>query len=267
MNLELISRYPAPGAHTKPLLFVHGAWHGAWCWDRNILPYFARHGYAAHALSLRGHGGSEGKNTLFRTRIAHYVEDILAVAETLPEPPVVIGHSLGGFVVQKYLERYSAPAGILLASAPPRGMYRALLRLAVHHPVSFFKSNITMSTKALVNTPKLAREVLFSRNTPEAVILDCLNQLTEEAMPAFFDILLLDHPRTARVTAPVMVIGSTGDSFFSAREIDATAKAYNTRASYFESMGHDIMLEEGWQDVADSMLFWLNNKIFPQFSK
>jgi pimeloyl-ACP methyl ester carboxylesterase len=47
---------------------------------------------------------------------------VVAVAERLPTPPVVIGHSMGGFVVQKYLETHQAPAGVLLASIPPRGL-------------------------------------------------------------------------------------------------------------------------------------------------
>jgi pimeloyl-ACP methyl ester carboxylesterase len=261
MKIELISRYPSSGKCAKPLLFVHGAWHGAWCWEKYFLPYFAEKGYAAHALSLRGHGESDGKDTLFRTRIAHYVEDVADAAKGFSEPPVVIGHSLGGFVVQKYLERHNAPAGILLASAPPRGMYRALLRLAVHHPVVFLKSNITMNTLSLVNTSALVREILFSATTPESVVQDCLQRLTGESLPAFFDILALNHPRTSRVTAPVMVAGSLEDSFFRPSEIDETATAYHTQAVYFKSMGHDMMLEEGWQRVADEMLLWLNRTL------
>jgi pimeloyl-ACP methyl ester carboxylesterase len=41
-----------------PLLFVHGAWHGAWCWDEYFLDFFAGRGYRALAVSLRGHGNS-----------------------------------------------------------------------------------------------------------------------------------------------------------------------------------------------------------------
>ncbi|MBC7517162.1 MAG: alpha/beta hydrolase [Alkalinema sp. FL-bin-369] len=46
----------------SPIFFVHGAWHAAWCRE-NFLPYFANHGYAAYAVSLRGHGTSEGRST------------------------------------------------------------------------------------------------------------------------------------------------------------------------------------------------------------
>ncbi|MCB0946221.1 MAG: alpha/beta fold hydrolase, partial [Mycobacterium sp.] len=91
-----------------PLLFVHGAWHGAWCWDEHFLDFFADNGYRALALSLRGHGNSATDKKLGRLSIADYVDDVRTVAETLPTPPEVIGHSLGGLVVQKYLENQPA---------------------------------------------------------------------------------------------------------------------------------------------------------------
>ncbi len=64
MSIELLSRSPSSPSHPTPLLFIHGAWHGAWCWAEHFLDYFAAHGYAAHALSLRGHGNSPGRERL-----------------------------------------------------------------------------------------------------------------------------------------------------------------------------------------------------------
>ena len=58
MKLDLISRYPETTPEPTPLLFVHGSFSDARVWDENFLPYFARRGYAAHAVSLRGHGRS-----------------------------------------------------------------------------------------------------------------------------------------------------------------------------------------------------------------
>jgi pimeloyl-ACP methyl ester carboxylesterase len=120
MNLEIISKYPIESRHTTPLLFVHGAWHGAWCWKVHLLDFFASHGFSAHALSLRGHGNSAGRGDLRGTRIADFVDDVAEVARQLPKPPVVIGHSMGGLVVQKYLQKYPAPVAVLLAAVPPQ---------------------------------------------------------------------------------------------------------------------------------------------------
>lgn len=96
MKLEIISKYPSGSTHPTPILFVHGAWHAAWCWDVHFLDYFSQHGFAAHALSLRGHGNSEGRDHLRWTRIADYVDDVADTARQLLSPPILIGHSMGG---------------------------------------------------------------------------------------------------------------------------------------------------------------------------
>ena len=64
MNLETIKEELVSDAHPTPFLFVHGVWHAAWCWAEHFLPCFAQHGYISHALSLRGHGGNEGRERL-----------------------------------------------------------------------------------------------------------------------------------------------------------------------------------------------------------
>ena len=60
-DLEVLCRMPAGEARPTPLLFVHGAYTAAWCWDENFLPWFAEQGYAAYAVSLSGHGASRGR--------------------------------------------------------------------------------------------------------------------------------------------------------------------------------------------------------------
>src|SRR6478735_2105335 len=109
--LVVIDKGSATESHTAPLVFVHGAVHAAWCWDEHFLDYFADNGYRCIAFSLRGHGGSSlGEKALNACSIADYVDDMRAVINQLPLHPVLVGHSMGGFIVQKYLESASAPA-------------------------------------------------------------------------------------------------------------------------------------------------------------
>ena len=60
-HLEVRTRLPARATRKPPLLFIHGGYCDAWCWEPYFLPWFAARGYPAHALSLRGHGASDGK--------------------------------------------------------------------------------------------------------------------------------------------------------------------------------------------------------------
>jgi pimeloyl-ACP methyl ester carboxylesterase len=260
MKLEVVSRQPSLQTHATPLLFVHGLFLGMWCWEEHFLDYFAQHGYAAYALSLRGHGASEGRERLRWTRLAEYVDDVAQVAQQLSAPPVVIGHSNGGALVQKYLEAHDAPAGVLLASAPPAGFMRTTVRTAVKHPLLFAKVNLTLSLYPTVSTPALAREFFFSASMPEDKVRAYQAKLSDESYLAFLDMLVFNLPHPERVKAPMLVIGAANDTSFHAEQVHATARAYHTEAFIFPNMTHALMLEEGWQTVADHILVWLGER-------
>jgi pimeloyl-ACP methyl ester carboxylesterase len=122
LKLEVVERFSKVATQPTPLLFVHGMFVGAWCWDEFFLPFFSENGYRAVALSLRGHAGSEGQPGIGWYSIDDYVKDVEQVASQLRTPPVIIGCSMGGFITQKYLETHDAPAAVLLVSAPPTTM-------------------------------------------------------------------------------------------------------------------------------------------------
>jgi alpha-beta hydrolase superfamily lysophospholipase len=234
--------------------------HAAWCWTENFLPYFARHGYVSCALSLRGHGGSEGRTRLRWTSLADYVSDVTQVIAHMETHPVLVGHSMGGMIVQKYLESKAAPAAVLLASAPPQGVFRATLRVAIRHPWMFAKANMAASMLPLLSTPQLAREALFSDDMPEEQVGSYFSRLQEESYRAYLDMMGLSLPKPRRVRTPVLVLGAADDRLISLRDVEATARAYRTRAEMFPEMAHDMMLEAGWQAVADRILSWLKGQ-------
>lgn len=260
MKIETLTKMPDRPARPTPLLFVHGAWHGAWCWDEHFLGYFADLGYEAHALDLRGHGASEGLERLRRTRIADYVRDMVKVAENLRAPPVVIGHSMGGMVVQKYLERHPAPAGVLLASVPPYGAIGATMHILAHHPLAFLKANLTLSLYPLVATPALVRAAFYSARMPQAEVERYAAKLQGESYFGFLDMLAFALPRPQRVKTPLLVLGGGEDALFPPAAVESTARAYGTQAEIFTGMAHNMMLEPGWENVASRIATWLNDR-------
>lgn len=258
-TLEVIDKGCTSPAHPAPLLFVHGAWHAAWCWDEHFLDFFAGKGYRALAPSLRGHGASPATKPLRALSIADYVADVAQVAASLPTPPVVIGHSMGGFVVQKFLESRDIPAAVLMASAPPRGYLGSGMRWLRRHPWHFVKLSASGRSLAYVSTPELARERFFSPHTPEDVVASCAAQLQEESARSGVDGLLA-LPRPRRVRAPLLVLGAGHDGAVTAAEVRATAKAYGTEPEFFSDLGHNMMLEPGWQPVAERIHDWLGTR-------
>jgi pimeloyl-ACP methyl ester carboxylesterase len=254
--LEVIDKGSVSESHPAPLLFVHGAWHAAWCWDANFLSFFADKGYRAVALSLRGHGGSPTPKRLRNCSFADYVEDVTSVADSLTTRPVVVGHSMGGVIVQKYLESRDAPAGVLMASMPPQGYLASGLRWMSRHPWHFAKMTITGKSLPYVNTTELARQRFFSAHTPESLVLNYATRLQDESARAGVD-GLLKLPRPKRVTTTLLVLGALDDGAVTRREVLATARAYRTEAEFFPNMGHNMMLEPGWAAVAERIHNWL----------
>jgi len=257
--LDVIEKGPGRQSDKPPMLFVHGAWHGAWCWAEHFLDFFAAQGYRSLAVSLRGHGKSPAAKSMRLCSIADLVEDVDSVAKSLPERPIVVGHSLGGFVVQKYLEQHDAPAAVLLASAPPSGLARFFLGRFKRHP--WYTAQILAVGKSLRGvggTPELARETFFSEWTPDSDVARHTARLGEEYLGKFvLDMLWLSLPRASLVTAPLLVLGAEHDACFTQKEVRATAAAYHTQAEIFPNMGHDMMLEPDWAAVAERIHAWL----------
>lgn len=261
MNLEIISKYPLKSSHPTPLLFIHGTLHTAECWDVHFLDYFAQHGFAAHALNLRGHGKSEGREKLRWTRIGEFVEDVENAVRQLPSPPILIGHSMGGFIIQKYLENHDAPAAVLLSSPSPAGLLPTALRTARREPWIFAKVNLTLSLRPLIANPQLVGEAFFSNDLPEEQLLEYWKQTQDDSFMAFLDMVALDLPKPKKVKTPLLVLGAARDNMIAPSEIEATARAYSTQAEIIPDVAHNSMLERNWQAVAERILDWLNERV------
>lgn len=266
VTLELITREPDDATTTEPnskppLLFVHGLWHGAWCWEEHFLPFFAERGYSCTAMSLRGHGGSSGRERLRRTRVRDHVEDVAIVASGLPEPPVLVGHSLGGFVVQKYLESHSAAGAVLLAAVPPTGAVQATLRTVRQHPWPFLKVNAQVRLAPLIATPELVRDTFFSRSLPAEDVLRYQRQLQDDSYLTFLDMVALDLVRSKRVRrVPMLVLGAADDALFAPAEVRRTGAAYGAETEIIDDLAHDMMLDTRWEVVAHRVARWLDER-------
>ena len=116
------------------------------------------------------------------------------------------------------------------------------------------------SLRAL-NTPRAARENFYSASAPESDVERYTALLDEEyAGRQTFDLTMLSLPKPQRVTSPLLVLGAESDACFSQGEIRKTARAYGTEAEFFPNMGHNMMLEPGWQAVAGRLDGWLTTR-------
>src|SRR3982750_2666744 len=92
---------------------IHGAWHGAWCWDR-LIPELERRGHRAVAVDLPCDDPSA--TTMGNARL---VADALDAARS-GEDVVVVGHSLGGIVAPVVPRLRPVRRVVFLAALIPR---------------------------------------------------------------------------------------------------------------------------------------------------
>ena len=226
------------------ILFVHGAGHAAWCWRDHFTGWFEALGYTVAAPDLPHHGDLNRDGLKF-TPLSAYVDAVAQEAVRLEPPLILIGHSMGGFIIQKYLERAGADLAVLVASTPPAGALGMVKRMATRRPVAFFN---TMRTGNGTDSPARTRDYFFSPGTPAAVVNECHRRLQPDSARAMRDMMSPLHPRP--VKTPVVVIGAeNGWLVAPPRDITATARTHRTTPRTLPG-GHDMMLDTAWQQVA-----------------
>jgi pimeloyl-ACP methyl ester carboxylesterase len=245
-ELEVIERQPATDSGKPPLVFVHGLGHGAWCWE-NWQQAAAEAGYPSYAVSLRGHGGSGGP--LRRSLLAHYVDDVVRTASALPQPAVLVGHSMGGLVVQQALAQYAAHAGVLVAPVPRHPALAALLNVARRHPQDALK--ILVGGSLPLRTDYLFNEL------PEEEARRYTDRCGGESPLVQFQLILHRPPRKPLGGAPVLMLATPDDHLVPVDGQRATARRLGARVEEFPGMGHDLMLETRWREPLKVLLDWL----------
>jgi pimeloyl-ACP methyl ester carboxylesterase len=116
---------------SKTLMFIHGMYMNNRCWE-DWTSYFQDRGYKYIApawpgrdqpldvLRTRHPDANLGELTLNRV-VDHYTAEV----KSLGEKPIIIGHSMGGLIVQLLLQQNLAFEGIAIDSAPPLGVFTA----------------------------------------------------------------------------------------------------------------------------------------------
>jgi len=226
------------------ILFVHGAGHGAWCWRDHFTGWFEALGYTVAAPDLPHHGSLPRRGITF-TPLRAYIDAVAQAAARLEPPRVLIGHSMGGFIIQKYLERAEADLAVLLASTPPTGASGFVKRMATRRPMAFF---YTMLTGNGTNSVERTRDYFFHVETPTDVVNRCHQRLQPESMRVLRDMMPALHPE--RISTPVVVIGAEGDWLVAPpHDLETTARAYQTSPLILPG-GHDMMLDTAWERAA-----------------
>jgi non-heme chloroperoxidase len=257
-----------------PVVFIHGLWLHSTSWQP-WADLFRQAGYDPVTPEWPGVPDTvaearERPETQAGVGIDDVIEHHARLVAALPEPPVLVGHSFGGLVVQALLDRGLGRAGIAIDPAPIRGVLRL--------PPAQLRSTFPV----LRNPANRKRTVSlsagqFRRGFGNALLAEEAEQLHERwaipgpGKPLFQAALANTTPKSRAATAvdtrrseraPLLIISGGADRTVPDSVSRSAYKLYRksdavTEFREFPDRGHSLTVDAGWREVAGAALEWL----------
>lgn len=225
------------------------------------MPYFSKRGFDCYALDLSGHGESEGRERLDSFGLEDYVDDVAQIVATMGSAPILIGHSMGALVVERFLERAPVEAAVLMAPVPSTGTLGATIKLAFTRPAFFAHMARAGQGQYTPEALQHIREVYYSPETSMQDLVRFQHLFKGESQRAIREMALialrLPVPRPA---LPVLAIGGELDAVFPPNLLPFTAGRWTAEVAVIPRAGHTIMLDAHWEVAAARIARWLDRQ-------
>jgi len=250
-ELTVVRAMPDVERH-PPVLFVHGIFVDAREWT-DWLPRFAAKGFPAYAVNLRGRAGSRPGIPLRSASFDDYAADAAEVARHLGRPAVV-GHSMGGLIAQRLAALDIVRSAVLITPAPPRGIILFTPKLAVKQ-AKYLPQILTNS----VITPNVEDlQELAMNAAPPDVRARATSELIPDSGRVGRQLSLTGVPVDAtKIRCPMRVISAELDQFVPAKTVAKIARRYGARLDVIPGRGHIVLMEPGWELLADDLAHWI----------
>ena len=249
---------------SKSIILIHGNFVNNLSWA-NWKKHYEQKGYTVYTPANPGHDGNPAdlRNqvhpALTKTGFVDVVDNIVKLINTLPEKPLVIGHSMAGMAAMKLLEMDKVAAAVSIDGAPPKNVFPPFATLKSVLPAfgffsgeDYFMGSRDWYDKCFFNTlPSGERANAFaSFAVPESF------KVSRELVLNSFSNIDFKKPHE-----PILLIGGGSDNIFPPALTTTLAKKYrdpNSRVDLkiFQGKSHFICGENGWETVADYILDW-----------
>ena len=222
------------------LYFIHGLNGSASDWAP-FMDFFRDHGFSCHAVDLK-----EG----FNLRSVHVMDYVKKVSSLVTNEDVVIGHSMGGLIMQKVAEQNQLKAGVGICSAPPQNI--SMKRISLYRQLRYIPN-------ILFNIPfkpsfGLVQDV-FLNDVDEQMQRNIYQNLQKQSVHVTVEVMkqkiVVDEER---ISCPVHFIGRKLDVTI---PIDVVKRIADKYGSSFEVVAGNHYIFVGWKDVAERVLSFL----------
>jgi len=250
-----------PRTARTPILFIHGAFGGAWIWTELFMPHAAKRGRPSAALSVRGHGRSEGRDLLRAATLTEYARDVRRALAEFIEPPIIVAHSLGALLAQRLLGHVSMRAIIMLAPLPPEGLSMLGPWLFLSRPTIWLDVLNAALGAVPGGQPAGAREGLISQRLSAQDARRYAALMVAEGTRVLADAHLPPPVVSAAfLKIPALVIAAADDPLISRQTSRRTAAYHLADYLLAEDCGHLFPIEPMAESIADQVLDWLDHK-------
>jgi pimeloyl-ACP methyl ester carboxylesterase len=259
---------------SRRIVFIHGAWVTPRCWDP-MVGFFKARGYECLAPAWPGKDRPveairADPSPLLGLGIGEIAAHYEQLVRALDEPPIMIGHSFGGLIVQLLLDRGLGVAGVALDPAPPSGVW-------AFEPTAFRSLASVILTwrgwRKIVRWSPAQFAYAFVNGMPPAEQQAAYDaHVTPETGRIFFQGALasmtagspcrVDFKNATR--APLLLIAGLNDHIVPAVIVRRTYRRYAaspavTALQEFPGRTHWLIAQDGWQEIAESMAAWIES--------
>lgn len=261
-------------SHT--VVFIHGMFMTPLCWEK-WEPYFQSHGYRTfapawpeHDQPIESQRASHPNPRLAALTLGAVLDHYRTFLRSLDEKPILVGHSMGGLIVQILLQEGLGAAGIAIDSAPPKGV--------ISLKYSFLKSN----WPAISPSAKIDEPIWMSFDSFQYAFVSTLPLSEQQAAYARYVVpesrRIGKGPTTEtaqlnfqKARPPLLLLAGAKDHIIpSSLNRDNFDKYRKTPAitdfREFPERTHWIIAQEGWEEVAEYVLNWLSGVFAPAMS-
>lgn len=242
-----------------PVIMVHGAFCGDWTFEAFEAPFLAA-GHAVVRPALRGHGKGDAASAVVSVSMLDYAADIAELCRSQAEPPVLVGHSMGGLVSLLAARRAPVAGLVLLAPSPPWGvagwsLEEGVTAFGLHLMGPFWSQAVTPDRNLMLrySLDRLApgdRRPILERLCPESgrALWETLNWWLDPMMTTSLG---------GQPMAPALVMVGEKDVVHPPATARLTASRIGAELEVQPQMSHWLPGEPGWEAVAGRALTWI----------